>query len=42
MQFKGVLHSEMHDILFFLLSRYFYDLNYKYVHNNIYTVKKQN
>ena len=26
MQFKGVLHPEMPDILFFLISRYFYNL----------------
>ena len=32
MQFKGVLHPEMPDILFFLISRYFYNLNFKYVH----------
>ena len=42
MQFKGVLHPEMPDNLFFLISRYFYNFNFKYVHNNIYTVKKQN
>ena len=33
MQFKGVLHPEVHDILFILISRYFYNLNFKYVHN---------
>ena len=32
MQFKGVLHSEIPDILFFLISRCFYNLNFKYVH----------
>ena len=32
MQFKGVLHPEMPDILFFLISRYFYNLNFKYMH----------
>ena len=33
MQFKGVLHPEIPDILFFfLISRYFYNLNFKYVH----------
>ena len=31
MQFKGVLHPEIPDIFFFL-SRYFYILNFKYVH----------
>ena len=32
MKFKGVLHPEMPDILFFLISRYFYNLNFKYMH----------
>ena len=32
MQFKGVLHPEMADILFFLISRYIYNLNFKDVH----------
>ena len=33
MQFKGVLHPEMPDILFFLnMKSYFYNLNLKYVH----------
>ena len=40
MQFKGVLHPEMPDILFFLISRYFYNnLSFKYVHIH---VRKQN
>ena len=30
--FMGVLHPEMPDILLFLLSSYFYNLNFKYVH----------
>ena len=34
MQFKWVLHPEMPDILFFLISRYFYNLNFKYVHKH--------
>ena len=37
MQFKGVLHPEMPDILLFLISRYFYNLNFNMC---IYTVKK--
>ena len=32
MQVKGVLHPEMPDILFFFISRYFHNLNIKYVH----------
>ena len=29
---KGDLHPEMPDILFFFKSRYFYKLNFKYMH----------
>ena len=39
MQFKGVLHPEMPDILFFLISRYFYNLNFKYMHIHSYKAK---
>ena len=39
MQFKGVLHPEMPDILFFLISRFFYNLNFKYVHIHSYNAK---
>ena len=32
MQFEGVLQTDILNILFFLISRYFYNLNFKYVH----------
>ena len=42
MQFKGVLHpSEMLDILFFLISIYFYNLYFKYEHIHSYVIKKK-
>ena len=37
---KGVLYLEMPEFDFFLISRYFYNLNLKYMHIG-YTVKKQ-
>ena len=42
MQFKGVLHPEMPDILFFLISKFLYNLNFKYVHIHNYKAKLKN